>query len=324
MRDLRLSVIDDCNFRCTYCMPREKYGEDFQFLTPEERLTFDEMVRLVGVFAGLGVTKVKLTGGEPLLRPWLPELVERLTAIPGISDIGLITNGYHLEKVALRLKQAGLRRVTVSLDTLDDATWRAINGRGYSVSRVLDGIQAALDAGFSPVKINAVVQRGVNDHQVLDMVERFRSNDYRLRFIEFMDVGTINGWRADGVVTSKELRDKINQVYPISPVDPAYRGEVATRYRFNDGNGEVGFISSVSEPFCQDCTRARLSADGKLFTCLFSQAGHDLRALLRSGASDDEIRGKLATIWGGRDDRYSEERSGGQVLPRMEMFQIGG
>lgn len=324
LRDLRISVIDDCNFRCTYCMPRETFGDDYVFLPPSERLSFDEIVRLATLFASLGVKKIKLTGGEPLLRPWLPSLIERLTGIPGISDVGLITNGYHLAGVASRLRTAGLHRVTVSLDTLDEKTWQQINGRGFSVRTVLSGIQAAHDAGFRPIKINAVVQRGVNDAQILDLVRAFRNPDYEVRFIEFMDVGTLNGWRRERVVPSREIRDAIHAEFPLEPVEPGYRGEVARRYRFRDDQGHVGFISSVTEPFCRDCNRARLSADGKLYTCLFSREGYDLRALLRGGARDAAIRDMVGAVWADRDDRYSELRAESAVLPKIEMFQIGG
>jgi len=324
MRDLRISVIDDCNFRCTYCMPRETFGEDYTFLKPEERLSYDEIVRLVGMFARLGISKVKLTGGEPLLRPWLHTLIERVVAVPGIEDVGLITNGYHLEKVARLLKASGLHRVTVSLDSLDDDTWQQINGRGHSVGRILSGIEAARAAGFSPVKINMVVQRGVNDQQILEMVRAFRDPGYQLRFIEYMDVGTLNSWKRDRVVASKEILDVIHAEHPLEPLESSYRGEVARRYRYVDGRGEVGFISSVTEPFCRDCTRARLSADGHLYTCLFARDGHDLRAPLRSGASDDEILHLLAGAWGNREDRYSELRSESDPSPRIEMFKIGG
>jgi cyclic pyranopterin phosphate synthase len=305
-------------------MPRETYGEDYVFLSPEDRLSYDEIVRLVGLFARLGVSKVKLTGGEPLLRPWLHTLIERVIAVPGIEDVGLITNGYRLAKVAARLKLAGLHRVTVSLDTLDEDTWQKINGRGYPVSRILSGIQAAVAVGFSPVKINTVVQRGVNDHQIMEMVRAFRDPGYQLRFIEYMDVGTLNHWRRDKVVPSKEILDIIDAEFPLEATEPNYRGEVARRYRYVDGCGEVGFISSVTEPFCRDCTRARLSAEGRLYTCLFARDGLDLRTPLRSGASDEEIHSLLVNAWGNREDRYSELRSETGTSPRIEMFQIGG
>ncbi len=324
IHDLRISVIDDCNFRCTYCMPRETIGDGYTFLSSEERLSYDEIVRLVGLFARLGVSKVKLTGGEPLLRPWLHTLIERVVAVSGITDVGLITNGYHLEKVAPHLKSAGLHRVSVSLDSLDEETWQRINDRGYSVSRILSGIRAAAAAGFHPVKINMVVQRGVNDHQIMEMVRAFRDPGYQLRFIEYMDVGTLNNWDREKVMPSREIRDIIDAEYPLEPIEPNYHGEVARRYRYIDGCGEIGLISSVTEPFCRDCTRARLSADGRLYTCLFARDGHDLRAPLRSGASDEEIYHLLSDAWGNREDRYSELRSDTGRSQKIEMFQIGG
>lgn len=324
LRDLRISVIDRCNFRCTYCMPREIYGKNYQFLDTKEFLSFAEIVRLVRIFAQLGVRKVRITGGEPLLRPLLHSLIRDVAAVPGVRDVGLITNGYHLAKLALRLKKAGLNRVTVSLDTLDDHTWKQINGSGFSVSSVLTGIEAALRVGFRPVKINAVVQRGVNDHQIMEMVRAFRDPVYRLRLIEYMDVGTLNQWRREDVVPSAEIRERIHAEYPIEPLEPLYAGEVADRYRYLDGAGEIGFISSVTEPFCYTCSRARLSADGKLFTCLFAQNGHDLRSLVRSGAPDDTIRDAIATIWSTHDDRYSVQRTGVSRASRVEMFHVGG
>jgi cyclic pyranopterin phosphate synthase len=305
-------------------MPRETYGESYQFLAPEERLSYGEITRLVGIFAGFGVRKVKLTGGEPLLRPWIENLVSSVTQVPGIADVGMITNGYHLERSIDRLRTAGLHRLTVSLDTVHDDTWRKINGRGYPVERVLTGIRAAVAAGFRPVKINAVVQRGVNEDQIMDLVKEFRTPDYVVRFIEYMDVGTLNHWRSELVVPSAEILGRIAAEFPVDPVEPAYRGEVARRYRYRDGQGEIGFISSVSEPFCRDCTRARLSADGRLFTCLFARDGYDLKTPMRSGASDADLAQAVERTWVGRDDRYSETRSKSGKSDAVEMFQIGG
>lgn len=319
-----MSVIDDCNFRCTYCMPREVFGESYKFLSETERLSYDEIVRLAGIFASVGTRKIKLSGGEPLLRPWIDVLIERLVGLSGIEDVGLITNGFLLEGLAPRLKRAGLHRVTVSIDSLDDRTWGRINGRGYRVERIMRGIQAALDSGFSPIKINAVVQRGVNDHEIMNLVEHFKGQQFQLRFIEYMDVGTLNDWSPEQVVPSREILSTIEAVHPLVPIEPAYRGEVARRYRYLDGDGEIGFISSITEPFCGDCSRARLSADGKLVTCLFSKEGTDLRDPLRSGATDDEIRNVITNRWSSRDDRYSEVRTSSAARDRIEMFKIGG
>jgi len=324
MRDLRLSVTDNCNLRCSYCMPCERFGQKYQFLNERERLSYVEIARLVSVFASLGVRKVKITGGEPLLRPRLHELINRIASVPGITDIGLITNGYCLGEMASLLKSAGLTRVTVSLDTLDEPTWQSINGRGYSVQRVLSAIEEAINAGFGPIKINAVVQRGVNDRQVMGLVERFRGPMYQLRLIEYMDVGTLNQWRREDTVPSAEVRAQVNDMYPLEPVAPSYSGEVASRFRYVDGSGEIGFISSVTEPFCRDCTRARLSADGKLYMCLFAKHGQDLRRLLRSGYSDDEIRQAVAAMWESREDRHSELREGSARTAGVEMYHIGG
>ena len=324
MRDLRVSVTDNCNLRCTYCMPRETFGQMYQFLNERERLSYVEIARLVSVFASLGVRKVKITGGEPLLRPRLHELIKRIASVPGIVDIGLITNGYRLGEMASLLKDSGLTRITVSLDTLDEPTWQSINGRGYSVQRVLSAMEEAIKAGFGPIKINAVVQRGVNDRQIMGLVERFRGPMYQLRLIEYMDVGTMNEWSREDVVPSAEIRTLVNDIYPLEPVAPSYSGEVATRFRYADRNGEIGFISSVTEPFCRDCTRARLSADGKLYMCLFVKHGQDLRGLLRSGQADDEIRRSVAAMWESRDDRYSELREESAGASRVEMYHIGG
>jgi len=326
IHDLRVSVIDSCNFRCPYCMPAEVFDQDYTFLAPSDLLSFEEIGRVVNIFARLGASKVKLTGGEPLLRPWLPDLVRMLAAVEGIDDLALITNGSHLARMAGPLAAAGLRRVTVSLDSLDEETFARLNGRAHRLAPVLAGIDAAMAAGFPVIKLNAVVMRGVNDHQVLDLVRRFRGTGAVVRFIEFMDVGNRNGWRPELVVPSRETREAIHAVFPLEPVAPGYHGEVASRYRFVDGQGEIGFISSVSQPFCAGCTRARLSADGKLYTCLFARDGLDLRGPMREGADDGELSALVRRLWQGRADRYSEERaerlgSGGQ---KVEMYHIGG
>ncbi len=326
MHDLRISVIDTCNFRCPYCMPAEVFGEDYAFLPKEQLLSFDEIVRLARIFSGFGVSKIKLTGGEPLMRPWMPELIARMRTIPSLEEIALITNGLLLEKMVGRLQDAGLSRLTVSLDSLNPTTFAEMNGRGHRLDQILAALDAAHSAGFAPIKLNVVVQRGINDHEVLDFVRRFRGTDYIVRFIEFMDVGNRNKWSMDQVVPSRELVDRIHTEFPMEPVEPNYQGEVATRYQFRDGMGEIGFISSVSQPFCGSCSRVRLSADGKLYTCLFARIGTDLRALLRNGSTDDAIAAKIRAVWTGRDDRYSELRAeqGPDVRPKIEMYHIGG
>ena len=325
LRDLRISVTDRCNFRCVYCMPREVFGPGFAFLPRDELLTFEEIERLARIFVSLGVRKIRLTGGEPLLRRDLPELIAMLAAIPGVEDLTLTTNGSLLPRYARELKSAGLRRVTVSLDALDDDTFRAMNGVNVGVAEVLAGIEAALAAGLTPVKVNAVIKRGVNDDQILPLASRFRGTGIILRFIEYMDVGTTNGWRMDDVVPGAEILRTISAVYPLEPVPPQQEGEVARRWRYRDGAGEIGIITSVTQPFCGTCTRARLTPEGELYTCLFASRGHDLRTLLRSGADDGEIRGRIARIWTGRSDRYSELRSEATAaLPKVEMFRIGG
>ena len=325
LRDLRISVTDRCNFRCRYCMPREVFGRDFQFLPRSELLTFEEIVRLARVFAREGVSKLRITGGEPLLRRELERLVDMLARIPGIEDIALTTNGALLPARARALADAGLGRVTVSLDALDDATFGAMNDVAFPVARVLEAIDAAAEAGMAPVKINMVVRRGVNDQCVLPMAEHFRGSGHILRMIEFMDVGTTNGWVPEEVVPAAEIRRRIDAVWPLRALEPDYPGEVASRFAYVDGGGEIGLIASVTEPFCGGCTRARLSADGKLHTCLFGAAGHDLRALLRDGAGDEEIAARLRTIWNRRTDRYSELRaSRASPPPRVEMSYIGG
>jgi cyclic pyranopterin phosphate synthase len=326
VRDLRISVTDRCNFRCVYCMPKEVFGKQFEFLRREQLLTFEEIERLTRTFAGMGVEKLRITGGEPLVRRGVDELIARLVPVPGIRDVTLTTNGALLERMAPRLAGAGLGRVTVSLDSLDDATFRAMNDVDFPVADVLAGIEAALAAGLAPVKVNMVVKRGVNDDGILAMAERFRCTGVILRFIEYMDVGATNGWKLDEVVPSAEIVGAIDERWPLEPVDPSYVGEVAARYRYRDGGGEIGLISSVTQPFCHDCTRARLSAEGKLYTCLFASRGHDLRSLVRSDVSDAELDEKLRTLWRVRDDRYSELRSQStpRDLPKVEMSHIGG
>ena len=324
LRDLRISVTDRCNFRCRYCMPREVFGSDFAFLPRGEILTFEEITRLARVFAAHGVKKVRLTGGEPTLRAELPKLVTMLREIPGI-EIAMTTNGSLLKELATPLARAGLDRVTVSLDSTDDATFRAMNDVGFPVARVIEGIDAAVAAGLGPIKIDAVVKRGVNDHTIVDLARFIRERGHILRYIEYMDVGASNGWRLDDVVPGAEVIAMINRELPLEPLEPNYRGEVAKRWRYRDGSGEVGVITSVTQPFCGDCTRARLSAEGSLYTCLFAVAGTDLRGPLRAGASDEELGALLGSVWTVRDDRYSELRSKATTaLPRIEMSYIGG
>jgi len=306
-------------------MPREVFGRDYVFLDRAEILTFEEITRLARIFVGLGVEKIRLTGGEPTVRRDLPGLVQMLAAIPGLRDLTMTTNGSRLTPLARPLHEAGLTRITVSLDSLDDAVFRAMNDVDFPVARVLEGIEAALEAGFSPVKINVVVKRGANDHTILDFARRFRAPQYIVRFIEYMDVGNSNGWRMDEVVPAREIVAAINREFPLEPAGPLYRGEVARRYRYTDGSGEIGIISSVTQPFCGDCTRARISADGKLYTCLFASSGHDLRALLRDGRSDADIEASLGAIWSARGDRYSELRASQTPgLPKPEMSYLGG
>ncbi len=324
VRDLRISVTDRCNFRCVYCMPKEVFGRDYPFLPRTELLTFEEIERLARMFAGLGVEKIRITGGEPLVRRDLETLVGMLARIDGL-DLTLTTNGALLARKAQALRDAGLKRITISLDSLDDEVFRAMNDVDFPVGRVLDGIDAALAAGLEPVKVNVVVKRGLNEDGILPMARHFRGTGVVLRFIEYMDVGHTNGWRLDDVVPAAEIVAAIGAELPLEPVEPAYRGEVANRWRYVDGSGEIGVISSVTQPFCGDCTRARLSADGKVYTCLFAVQGHDLRALLRDGASDEELSATIAAVWRARTDRYSELRSAATVdLPKVEMSYIGG
>jgi cyclic pyranopterin phosphate synthase len=325
LRDLRVSVTDRCNFRCVYCMPRDVFGRDFQFLEREQLLTFEEIERLVRLFVAAGVEKIRLTGGEPLVRRDLHRLVAGIAAVPGVRDLTLTTNGSLLARQAAGLADAGLRRVTVSLDSLDDEVFRRMNDADFPVARVLEGIAAAEAAGLRPLKVNMVVRRGLNEDSVLPMARYFRARGHILRFIEYMDVGHSNGWRLDDVVPAAEIVAAIDAQMPLDLVPPNYPGEVADRWRYRDGSGEVGVIASVTQPFCRDCTRARLSAEGALYTCLFAVRGHDLRTPLRAGESDDDLAARLSTIWGLRTDRYSEARSAATVaLPKVEMSHIGG
>ncbi|NNC40683.1 MAG: GTP 3',8-cyclase MoaA [Acidimicrobiia bacterium] len=325
LKDLRISVTDRCNFRCRYCMPKEIFSREYEFLSRDLLLSFEELTRLTAIAVGAGVEKVRITGGEPLLRKDLEQLIAMLGAIDGLADITLTTNGVLLDRKADALAAAGLRRVTVSLDSLDDEVFMQMNDVGFPVQKVLDGIEAAAGAGLAPIKVNMVVKRGVNDHSVLEMAEHFRGTGHVVRFIEYMDVGTTNGWRLDDVVPAVEILEQIGARYPLEPVDANYPGEVARRWRYADGAGEIGVITSVTQPFCSTCTRARISADGRLYTCLFAAWGHDLRGLLRSGASDREIAELLRDVWSKRDDNYSERRSTETAgLDKVEMSYIGG
>ena len=328
LRDLRISVTDRCNFRCTYCMPSEIFGESYQFLPKDEILSFEEIARLARIFVGLGVNKLRITGGEPLLRTDLPELVNMLSGIDPAVDLTLTTNAYLLPQQARALKDAGLQRITISLDTLDDDIFKEMNGRGFPVQRVLDGIEKAAEVGLTPIKINAVVQKGVNDHTVVDLARYFKGTEHIVRFIEYMDVGNRNGWKWGQVVPAAETVRLVDAELPLEPAESNYRGEVANRYRYQDGSGEIGVIASVTMPFCGDCTRARLSTDGKLYTCLFASNGLDLRDFMRAGATDDELERRIRGIWARRSDRYSEERT--EMAPlqngrqKVEMYHIGG
>ena len=328
MRDLRISVTDRCNFRCPYCMPAELFGESYKFLPKDQILNFEEIGRLTRIFVDLGVRKLRITGGEPLLRNDLPKLVAMLAAIREVEDLTLTTNGYLLAQQAQPLKDAGLNRVTVSLDSLDDETFKKMNGRGFAPHRVLHGIEKAAEVGLSPIKINAVVQKGVNDHTIVELARHFKGTGHIMRFIEYMDVGNRNGWKWDQVVPAAEIIRLIDTEMPLEPLESDYRGEVAMRHRYRDGEGEIGVIASVTEPFCGDCTRSRLSTDGMLYTCLFASRGINLRDPMRSGASDSELRDLIAKVWGNRVDRYSEERTELAALQnapaKIEMYQIGG
>ncbi len=328
LHDLRISVMDRCNFRCPYCMPKEHFHENYRFLKSQERLSFEEIVRLARLFAQMGVRKIRLTGGEPLLRANLADLVGDLTSIPSIEDIALTTNGVLLARHAVELRANGLKRVTVSLDTLDPAIFLTMNGGHGSVNQVLEGIEAAIAAGLTPIKINAVVERGVNDHTLLDLIEHFRGSPVIVRFIEFMDVGNRNAWKPATVVPSRELAERISARWPMHPVTQNYRGEVAERWRLDDGSAEIGFISSVSQPFCGACSRARLSSEGRFYTCLFATQGMDLRTALRSDASDAQLLTLIGGNWSARSDRYSELREELRISEpdqkKIEMYYIGG
>ena len=326
LHDLRISVTDRCNFRCTYCMPKEIFGREYEFLARDQLLSFEEIERVATAFTRAGARKLRITGGEPLLRKGIEDLVGRLARIDGVDDLTLTTNGSLLARKAQALKEAGLNRVTVSLDSMDDTVFMAMNDVGFPVQSVLDGIAAAADAGLDPIKINMVVKRGVNETSVVDVARHFRGSGQVVRFIEYMDVGATNGWRLDDVVPGREIVDLINAVFPLEPVDPDYRGEVAQRYRYKDGSGEVGVITSVTQPFCGDCTRARLSAEGQLYTCLFATKGTDLRKVLRGDATDAELDAVISGVWAGRVDRYSEIRTSQTVKigRKVEMSYIGG
>ncbi len=324
LRDLRISVTDRCNFRCVYCMPKEIFGPDYQFLERSQILTFEEITRLARVFVNHGVRKIRLTGGEPLVRKDLHLLIKMLAEIPDL-DLTLTTNGSLLARQAQALKDAGLKRVSVSLDSLDNEIFKAMNDADFPVEKVIEGMDAAAAVGLEPIKVNMVVKRGINESSVLPMARFFREKGYILRFIEYMDVGHTNGWRMDDVIPAKEIVKMIGAEMPLEPADPNYTGEVAERWRYKDGNGEIGVIASVTQAFCRDCNRARLSAEGKLYTCLFAVKGHDFKSLLRSGATDDEISQMIARIWNKRVDRYSELRSENTIdLPKVEMSHIGG
>ena len=325
LRDLRLSVTDRCNFRCAYCMPKEVFGPAHAFLPKSEILSFEELARIAGMFVRMGVEKVRLTGGEPLLRRDLPRLIAQLAALDGLRDLTLTTNGAALATQAGSLRAAGLQRLTVSLDALDDSTFRAMNDVDFPVAKVIAGIEAAVAAGFTPLKINMVVKRGVNDHEILPMVRRFRSRQFILRFIEYMDVGNTNGWRLDDVVPAEEILGRISEGFPLEALQPNYFGEVARRFRHADAGAEIGVIASVTAPFCRGCTRARVSSDGQLHTCLFSGTGHDLRGLLRSGDDDEALADFIRGVWRQRGDRYSETRSAATIRePKVEMSRLGG
>ncbi len=324
LRDLRISVTDRCNFRCVYCMPKEIFGPDHQFLHRDQILTFEEITRLARIFTTHGVRKIRLTGGEPLVRKDLPDLISMLAQIPDL-DLTLTTNGSLLPKHAQALKDAGLNRVTVSLDSLDNAIFKSMNDVDFPVEKVIEGMEAAAAVGLAPIKVNMVVKRGLNESSILPMARFFREKGYILRFIEYMDVGHSNGWRMDDVVSAAEIVKMIDAEMPLEPVTPNYQGEVAGRWRYKDGSGEVGMIASVTQAFCRDCNRARLTAEGKLYTCLFAVKGHDFRDLIRGGATDNEISQVIADVWGKRDDRYSELRSENTIsLPKVEMSHIGG
>lgn len=332
LRDLRISVTDRCNFRCTYCMPAEIFGDAYEFLPRNDILTFEEIERLVKLLVSQGAAKLRITGGEPLLRHKLPTLIRALAALPGVDDLALTTNGTLLKRMAGQLRREGLGRMTISLDSLDEDVFQQMNGNKLSVAHVLEGIETAAEVGFTPIKINCVVQKGVNDHTLVDLARHFQGTGHIVRFIEYMDVGTRNRWDMEQVLVGEEIVDCIGSALSIEPIDANYRGEVAKRWRYTDGSGEIGLITSVSKPFCGDCTRARLTTDGQLVTCLFATGGTDLRTPLRAGATDEELLGIIRGLWASRTDRYSEERAGilsGEIESegrdgRVEMYQIGG
>ncbi|MDP6454046.1 MAG: GTP 3',8-cyclase MoaA [SAR202 cluster bacterium] len=328
LRDLRISVTDRCNFRCPYCMPAEIYGERYEFLPKDSVLTFEEITRLTRIMVKLGVVKVRLTGGEPLVRSEIEKLISMMSEIDGINDLTLTTNAYLLKQMAQKLKDAGLQRITVSLDSLDQDVFKTMNGRGFGTERVLEGIETAEQVGLSPIKINSVVQRGVNDHTIVELARFAKERGYIARFIEYMDVGNLNGWKLDQVVSAEEIVERISAELPLEvvPTESNYAGEVALRYRYADGQGEIGVIASVSKPFCGNCTRMRLSAEGQIVTCLFASVGTDLRTPMRDGASDEDLEAMVRQTWGLRVDRYSEDRSMLTEQPRkkVEMYHIGG
>ena len=328
LHDLRISLLDRCNFRCPYCMPETEFHADFEFLNRAERLTHEEILKVIRVATGLGVSKIRLTGGEPLLDKKLPELVSEIAALSGVEDLAMTTNAMLLAPIAKKLRDAGLQRVTISLDSIDEGIFKAMSGGRGDLDKVLAGVAAAEQAGLDPIKINVVVQRGVNDHSVLVLLEHFRGSGHIVRLIEFMDVGNRNGWRMDQVVPSKELLEAVQARWPVKAVSKNYPGEVARRYQYEDGQGEIGFISSVTEPFCGSCSRARLSADGVLYTCLFATQGTDLRGPIRNGADDNELADILSRIWLQRADRYSELRrpdvAEAHTQSKVEMYRIGG
>ena len=326
IRDLRISVMDKCNFRCPYCMPADIFGESYNFLEKDEILSDDELIRLAKLFGRMGVTKLRITGGEPLIRKNLVNIIEQWLKTPGIEDVAMTTNGYFLAPVAAKLHEAGLHRLTISLDSLDENVFQIMNGARSSVTRVLQAIEEAQKVGFDRVKINCVVKKGVNDHTLVDLARHFKGSGVIVRFIEYMDVGNLNGWKLDDVMTASDILDLIGSEFPLEPLEENYRGEVANRYGYKDGSGEIGIIASVTQPFCGDCTRVRLSAAGELFTCLFGNKQFDLRDMLRNGSTDDEIIKTLTGIWQKREDRYSEMRTSFTKLPAKgaEMYRIGG
>ena len=325
LKDLRISVTDRCNFRCPYCMPAEVYGERYKFISRENLLTFEEIVRITSILVELGVEKVRITGGEPLVRQDVDKLIAMISELDGLNDLAMTTNAYLLKGFVKRLRKAGLKRITVSLDSLDEKVFQEMNGRGFGTAKVLDGISAASEEGFGPIKINSVVKKGVNDHTLIDLARWCREKGYIPRFIEYMDVGTLNGWKLDEVVSSKDIVDMISEVFPVEKDVPSYRGEVAKKYRYKDGKGEFGVISSVSQPFCGDCTRLRLTPEGMVVTCLFGEKGTDLRGPIREGRTNDDLRDILIGVWNKRKDRYSELRTKmTKPTEKVEMYHIGG